>query len=102
MLVPEKVHHRARIVQLVHLIEVRDLRDVHQVHHGVVLDLVADPVECLIHLHAGRVPVVTEADDDHTILLAEDGLVDLPAVVEMAQHIRHPDLVVGSPVILQK
>lgn len=102
VLVPKEVHHRARVVQLVHLVKVRHLRDVDQVHHGVVLDLVADPVERLVHLHAGGVPVVTEADDDDAILLTEDGLVDLPAVVEMAQHVRHLDLVRESPVILQK
>lgn len=53
--------------------------------------LLGDAVQDLVHLHAGGVPVVAEADDDHAVLLREDGLVHLPAVVQVREHVRHGD-----------
>ena len=35
------------------------------------------------NLHAGLVPVVTEADDDESFFLGEDGLVHRPSWVQM-------------------
>ncbi|CAN8003102.1 unnamed protein product, partial [Ixodes hexagonus] len=95
VLVAEEEHDRARVVQLIHLVEVRHLRDVHQVdgrkthHRTLLLYLLYDAVEHLIHLHAGRVPVVAEADHHHPVLLRQDGLVHLPAIVQVLQHVRH-------------
>lgn len=43
--------------------------------------LLGDAVQHLVHLHARGVPVVPEADDHHTVLFRQDGLVHLPAVV---------------------
>ncbi|CAN7949868.1 unnamed protein product, partial [Ixodes pacificus] len=94
VLVAEEEHDRAWVVQFVHLVEVRHLRDVHQVDGGKVLDLhgtnlLDDAVEDLVHLHAGGVPVVAEADHHHPVLLRQDGLVHLPAIVEVLEHVRH-------------
>lgn len=41
------------------------------------------------YLHTGLVPVVAEADEDETLLLGEDGLIDGPSRVEVGQQIRH-------------
>lgn len=49
----------------------------------VVKDLFGDAVQNFVHFHAGRVPVVPKADDNDSVLLGQNGLIDLPAVVEM-------------------
>ncbi|TNN38977.1 hypothetical protein EYF80_050853 [Liparis tanakae] len=49
-------------------------------------NLFRDAVEDLVHLHACRVPVVPEADHEDPVLFGQDGLVHLPAVVEMREH----------------
>ena len=49
----------------------------------------SSPVQDFVHLHAGWIPVVAEADDDHAVFLGQDGLVHLPAIVQMRQHVRH-------------
>jgi hypothetical protein len=36
-----------------------------------------------------RVPVMSEPDDDHTLLFGEDGLVDLPSIRQVWEHVRH-------------
>lgn len=46
-------------------------------------NLLSDAVENFVHFHACWVPVVTEADHEDSVLLRQDGLVDLPAIVEM-------------------
>lgn len=89
MLVTEEEHHGAGIVQLVHLIKVGHFRNVHQIDHSKVLDLLGNPVEHFVHLHTGRVPIVSESDHHHTILFRQDRLIDLPAIRQMLQHIRH-------------
>ena len=43
----------------------------------------------LVHSHARRIPVVTEADDDNAILFGENRLIDLPPIVKMRQQVRH-------------
>lgn len=62
VLVPEEEHAGARVIQLVHLVEVWHLCDVDQVDDSKVLDLFSNVIQNLIHLHAGWVPVVAEAD----------------------------------------
>ncbi|CAN8008174.1 unnamed protein product, partial [Ixodes pacificus] len=89
VLVAEEEHDRAWVVQFVHLVEVRHLRDVHQVDGGKGADLLDNAVEDFVHLHAGGVPVVPEADHHHPVLLRQDGLVHLPAIVEVLEHVRH-------------
>jgi hypothetical protein len=83
VLVAEEEHDGARVVELIHLVEVGDLVNVADVHDREALDLVSDLVEHLVLLHAGGVPVAAEADDDEALLLAEDGLVDMPAGVKV-------------------
>merc|ERR1712173_388651 len=60
---PEEEHDGAGVVELVHLVKVGHLSDVDQVDHHKVLALLSDRIQCLIHFHAGRVPVVTEPDE---------------------------------------
>ena len=74
---PKEEHDRARIVELVHLVEVGHRGDVDEVADAKVLDLFGDGEEGLVHLHAVLVPVVTEPDEHHLVLLAEDRLVHL-------------------------
>jgi len=42
--------------------------------------------------HASRVPVVAETYDYNPIFLRQNGLVNLPAVMKVLQHIRHRSL----------
>lgn len=51
--------------------------------------LLSYTVEHLVHLHTGGVPVVSKANDHHAVLLRKDGLIHLPAVVQVWEHIRH-------------
>jgi len=69
VLVAEKEHARARIVQLVHLIKIRNLANIHKIDYAEVFNLFSDGEEGLVHHHAGRVPVMTEPDQNNTILL---------------------------------
>lgn len=85
VLVAEEEHERTRIVEFVHLVEVGNLVDVAEVNDGVVADLVGDLVEDFVLAHAVWVPVATEADDDQAVLFGQDGLVDVPAGVEMRE-----------------
>lgn len=39
----------------------------------------------LVHSHAVRVGIAAEADDDESFVFAEDGLVDVPAALEMRE-----------------
>ena len=48
-----------------------------------------DAKECLVHLHAHRVPIVAKADHDHAVLFGQDRLVDLPPVRKVGQKVRH-------------
>lgn len=41
------------------------------------------------HLHTCLIPIVTEADDNQTLLLSEDGLIHRPSWMQMWQEIRH-------------
>mmetsp|Transcript_43079 Transcript_43079/g.97981 ORF Transcript_43079/g.97981 Transcript_43079/m.97981 type:complete len:208 (+) Transcript_43079:118-741(+) len=93
VLVSEEEHDGGGVVKLVHGVEVRHLRDIHKVNDGKVLDLVGDVEKALVELHAIRVPIVPEADDDDALLLGQNGLVDSVAAVEVGQHVRHLGLV---------
>lgn len=83
--VAEEPHDGTGIVELVHLVEIGDLVNVAKVDNAEVLDALGDLVEDLILPHAVGVPVAAEADADQTLLLAEDGLVDMPAGGQMGK-----------------
>jgi hypothetical protein len=74
VLVPEEEHSGAGVVQLVHGVEVRNLTDVYQEDDRKVLHLVGHAGQNLVHLHALRIPVMTESDDNHTLLLPKNRL----------------------------
>lgn len=46
-------------------------------------NLFSDAVENFVHFHTRWVPVVSKPDHKNSVLLRQDGLVDLPAVMEM-------------------
>lgn len=79
MFVPIKEHHCTWVIQLIHLVEVRNVSDINQIDDREVLHFVRNGVECLVHLHALWIPVMTETDDDDAILLGLDRLIDVPA-----------------------
>ena len=83
VLVTVEEHYSAWIIQLVHFVEVRHQGIIHKINNGKVLDFLRTSVKRFIHDHACGVPVVAEADDDNTIFFGKDGLVHLPAVMEM-------------------
>lgn len=45
--------------------------------------LFGDAVENFVHLHTRWVPVVSKADHKDSVLLGQNGLVDLPAIMKM-------------------
>ena len=51
--------------------------------------LFRDAVQNLVHLHAIEVPVMSETNDDHAVFLRQNGLVYLPAIVQIQEHVRH-------------
>jgi len=61
-----------------HLVKVRDLCDVCKIDDSKVLDLLGDGVERFVHYHALGVPVMSKANDDNSIFLRFDGLIDVP------------------------
>jgi len=89
MFVPEKEHDRTRIVQFVHLVEVWDFIDINEVEDGKIFAFVGDAVEDFVLFHAFFVPVAAKPDNDYAVIFGHDGLVDVPAGVEMGEHIRH-------------
>lgn len=64
---------------------------------GGLCYLLRDAVQHLVHLHTRGVPVVSKADDDHAVLLRQDGLIHLPAVVQVWEHVRHLGAAPGTP-----
>jgi len=50
-----------------------------------ILDLVSDAVEHFVLSHAFGRGVLAKPDDDQALVLAEDGLVDVPAAVEVGE-----------------
>ncbi len=83
MLIPEEEHDRVPVVEFVHLSEVLDLVDIAEVDDGEVLDSISDTVEDFVLSHAIGVPVAAEADNDEALIFGHDGLVDVPAGVEV-------------------
>lgn len=84
--VSEEKHEGAFVVQLVHLVEVGHLVDVAKVDDGEILNAVGDAVEHFILSHAFRRPVSAKADDYNALIFAQDGLVDVPASLEMGKN----------------
>lgn len=79
MFVPEEKHNGAWIIKLIHLVEVRDAINVANVDDGKAFNFLRNLVQHLVLAHAVRIPVAAEADDDESIFLTEDGLVDVPS-----------------------
>ena len=65
------------------MIKITDVDD------GEVLDAVGDTIQDFILAHAVGVPVFAKEDDYKTFVFGHDGLVDVPASVEMGVHVRH-------------
>ena len=82
-------HTPAHAHTSIHMHAHAQMSPTYQVDGGEVLDLLCDSEQRLVHLHALGVPVVPEPDHHHTVLLRQDGLVNLPAIVEMGEHERH-------------
>lgn len=72
-----------------YLIKVRDFGDIDEIDHCVILDFLSNGVQSLVHCHALTVPVMSEPNNDHTILLGFDSFVDMPARGEMREEIGH-------------
>ena len=89
MLVAEEKHDGDRVIKFIHLVEIGDFVDINEVNDGKVFDFFGDAVEDFILFHAFLVPVAAEADDDEAIVFGHDGLVDVPAGVEVREHVRH-------------
>ncbi len=79
--VSKKKHHCHLVVQLVHCIEVRYLTDVDHIKNRKVLHHFRCLHKNFIHLHAQGIGIMTEADANDTILLRQNGLIDLPAII---------------------
>jgi hypothetical protein len=89
MFVSEKEHDRDRIVQLVHLVEIGNFIDIDEIKDCKVLAYFGDFEQDFVLLHAFLIVVTTEPDDDEAIVFGHDGLVDVPAGVEVWEHVRH-------------
>jgi hypothetical protein len=89
MFIPEKEHDRTRIVKFLHLVEVEDFIDVDQVENGKVFAFIGDSIKDLVLFHAFFIPVAAETDDNYAVVFGHDCLVDVPASVEMGEHVRH-------------
>jgi hypothetical protein len=91
MLVTKEEHDSTRVIKFIHFVEVWNLVNVNKVEDSKVLDLVGDAVEDFILFHALLVPVTAEADDDEAVVFGHDGLVNVPASVEVWEHVRHDE-----------
>lgn len=85
MFVAEEEHDGTRVVELVHGFEVGDFVEVAQVDGAEVFNSVGDLVEHFVLLHAVRVRVAAEADEDEPVFFAEDRLVDVPACAQVGE-----------------
>ncbi|KAH3660218.1 hypothetical protein OGAPHI_007423 [Ogataea philodendri] len=85
VLVAVEEHHRHRVVQLVHLVEVGNLVDVAQIDNGKLADLGRNPVQQLVHQHAVAVGVAAKPDHHQTVVLGQNGLVNVPARSKVRQ-----------------
>ena len=81
-------HYCHRIVKLVHGREIRDLIDIAQIYDGEILHLVRDFGKHIILAQTVGVSILAKADDDKTIILAQDGLVNVPRRVQVRQNHR--------------
>ena len=73
------------MVKIGYLIYIADVDDT-KVRH-----LVSDTAEDIILAHAVGIGVAPEADEDDTLFLGEDGLVDVPAASQMVKDNRAHD-----------
>ena len=83
MLVAEEEHEGYWVVKLIHLLEVWHLIEVANVDDGKVLDTIGDSIENLVLFHTVGVPVTTEADDNQTLFLGQDCLINMPSSNKM-------------------
>lgn len=81
--ISKEEHDGARVVELVHLLEIGHLVQIAEVNYGKVLDTVGNLVEYFVLTHAVWIPIATEADDDQSVLLGHNGLVDVPCGGQM-------------------
>lgn len=79
----EEEHDGARIVEFVHGVEIWDAVDVANIYDSEVLDALSNFVEDLVLAHAIWIVVATKADHDEALVFGEDGLIDMPAGVEV-------------------
>lgn len=86
MLVSEEEHQGDRIVEFVHLLEVGDLIEVADINDGEILDSVGDFVKYFVLTHTVRVPVAAKSYHDQSLVLREDGLVDMPTGDKMGNN----------------
>ena len=93
VLIPVEEHGGTVVVQLVHLIKILDLVNVHHVNNGKVLHLLGNLSKNLILDHAGWVGITPEPNHHHPVFLRYDGLVHLPAVIQMWKKVRHVEFV---------
>ena len=87
---PPLINVKRHVVGLsTHLIEVWDFGDVNQVDDSKVLHFLCNAVQRLVHGHALRVPVVSEADHHSAVFLRFYSFIDMPARRKVGQKIRH-------------
>jgi hypothetical protein len=87
--ISEKEHDCDGIIQLIHLVEIGDFVDIDKVKDGKVFAYFGDFEEDFVLLHTFLIVVTTEPDDDEAVVFRHDGLVDVPAGVEVWEHVRH-------------
>jgi hypothetical protein len=86
---PEEKHHLERIVQLVEIVVVRHFVDVNKIYYCEITYVKCDLVEQLVEQHSPGIGFNPEPQNHNPILLRQDRLVNLPAGIQMWEHIRH-------------
>lgn len=89
VLVLEEEHNREGVIELVHLVKVGYFFDIYNVDHCKILYRLLNLVQRLVHDHTVGIPVVSEANDDDSVLFRDNGLIYGPSGCEMRKHIRH-------------
>lgn len=82
----EKEHDCTWVVQFVHCVEIWDAIDVAYVDDGEVFHLFGDLVEHFILAHTCFIVISSEANDHEAFVFGEDGLVDVPAGLEVGKY----------------
>lgn len=86
MFISKEEHDGNRVVEFVHFVEVGDLIDIAEVDDCKVLDLFGDTVEDFVLSHAVGIPVASKADNYETVFFGHDGLIDVPASLEVGEN----------------